>query len=349
MGNKDSPFISVFSETDTGNVKPFYEGAVHYRPANKCLKSILKNPRALYEYLCSKVYLQDNYAKDASMIMYSHLRGIPSVNFVVGPPGCGKTYLWQCLSKLYNNIIIVDASDLTKDGWSGGHKVTDFITEVNPLEPNAIVVFDEADKMFAPLYSHESNTSYSLQSEFLKLIEGKILRRKIDNSTITVDTSRMSFIFCGSFALQAEKIANNSSSSGIGFGSQRTVEKAYTKELTFDDLKEYGVIPELLSRATRLINLHPLTLDDYIFLLTRFGNSPLKQIESLYHQKLNINAEQLTEIAKQAFDSGLGIRQCGKKLQTLMDEQIFNSFSQPFGNAEEFTKEGNEDIPFITL
>lgn len=310
---------------------------------------ILKNPHSIYEYLLSKVYDQNNYAREASMIIYSHvILEIPSVNFVTGPPGCGKTYLWQCLSDIYKNIIIVDASDLTKDGWTGGHKVTDFITELNPLEPNAIVVFDEADKMFAPLYSHESNTSFSLQSEFLKLIEGKILKKTVDKTTVTSDTSKMSFVFCGSFAQQAEKIADKNSSSGIGFGSQRSTEMAYTKELTFEDLKDHGVIPELLSRATRLINLHPLELDDYIFLLTKFGNSPLHQIESKYHQKLNITTEQLTKLAKQAYESGLGIRQCGKKLQALMDEQIFQSFSTPSKIEIEPTGADDGDIPFLT-
>ena len=116
----------------------FYED--NYIPYRKCESGsrILRNPSEIYNYLLKKVYKQDPYCQDAAMILWNHCRGITSRNYVCGPAGSGKTYVWQCLQEIYPKIIIVDASTITADGWRGENKATTFLSQVDPADPDVI-------------------------------------------------------------------------------------------------------------------------------------------------------------------------------------------------------------------
>ena len=166
--------------------KPFYdEGYICGKGQDDAIVMDTGNPVEIYSFLTSHVYKQDRYCRDAAMILYDHLRGITSRNIVCGPPGCGKTYVWECLQQVFPQILIVDAATLSKDGWSGGDKVSGFIDLVDPTKRDYIVVFDEFDKCATPQYSsYHENVSASLQSEFLKLVEGKRIKRKIGSEEI---------------------------------------------------------------------------------------------------------------------------------------------------------------------
>ena len=293
------------------------------------------NPLAIYRFLLERVYKQDRYCRDASMILYDHLRGITSRNIVCGPAGCGKTYVWECLKEIYPRIITVDVANLTKEGWSGGSKVNDFLEKVEVDVKDYIVVFDEFDKCATPMYSrHDENVSASIQSEFLKLVEGKVIKSKRAFGNVTVDTSGMTFVFCGSFAQKAEEIAETATSSGFGFEKERKEGVAFEKELTPSDLVDFGVITELVSRCTRLINVRPLTLEDYTYLLAEHGGSPLKMLEKKYGMEFEIPDEKTKEIARNAFESGLGIRNVSAQIQRMMDDEIFARFVKKEEHSE---------------
>lgn len=285
------------------------------------------NPVEIYKYLLRHVYKQDEYCRNAAMILYEHLRGITSRNIVCGPSGCGKTYVWDILKKIFSRIIVVNAANLSKDGWSGGKKVLDFLNEVDFQEQDCIVVFDEFDKCATPQYtSHHENTSATIQSEFLKLVEGERIRRKRGPEEVIIDTSLMTFVFCGSFAQKAESIAQSKSTSGFGFGNEKKECASFESELTVNDLMEFGVIRELASRCTRLINVRPLTLDDYEFLVTEHTGSPIKMLEKKYGMHFEISKKQKREIARNAFESGLGVRNVTAQIQRMMDDRIFDMF-----------------------
>ena len=307
---------------------PFYdERYVHVEDQSENITVNTDNPVEIYNYLCSRVYKQDKYCRDAAMILYNHIRGITSRNIVCGPPGCGKTYVWECLKEIYPRILLVDASNLTKDGWSGGNKVTDFINEIELHNRKYIVVFDEFDKCATPQYTrHDENVSAEVQSEFLKLVEGKRVKRDSKNDGTMIDTSEMSFVFCGSFAQKAASIAEKESSTGLGFGNVKKTGVCFEKELTINDLVDFGVIRELASRCTRLINVRPLTLDDYVYLVSEYEGSPIKSLERKYEMRLEITDEQKREIAHNAYKSGLGIRNVSAQIQRMMDERIFDQF-----------------------
>lgn len=315
---------------------PFYDERYTYESGMPECTDFVKNPVTIYNYLRSFVYKQDDYCRDAAMILYNHLRGITSRNIVCGPPGCGKTYVWNCLKRIFPRILIVDASNITKDGWSGGNKVENFINDINQRRQDYIVVFDEFDKCATPQYtSNDENVSAVVQSEFLKLIEGKEIVRKTKNETTRVNTSHMTFVFCGSFAQKADEIAVKESSQGLGFESVKKTGVSFEKELTVKDLIEFGVIKELASRCTRLINVRPLTLDDYYYLVTDYKNSPIKSLENKYNTKVDITEEQKRDIAKKAYESGLGIRNVTAQIQQMLDVQIFNRFLENPNEYEE--------------
>ena len=315
----------------SGNINPvpFYEpGYVPTRDRNVQIEVDLTNPKKIYEYLRFNVYKQDAYCKDAAMILYNHIRGITSRNIVCGPAGSGKTYVWNCLKKIWPKIIFVDSSTLTKTGWKGNHTIADFLSSVDFKNENYIIVFDEFDKCVAPQHTTGGeNVSATLQGEFLKLVEGALMPVKDSRGEHMINTARMSFVFCGSFAVKAGEISEKNSTSGFGFGTTRHVEKQFENELTLQDVIDFGVIPELASRTTRIVNVRPLTRADYRYLITDHPASPIKKLERIYGRKFRLSKKKIDEIAQNAFDSGLGIRNVTAQLQKIMDDRIFASFA----------------------
>ena len=303
----------------------------------------LMNPTNIYGFLQDNVYKQDEYCKKSAMLLYNHARGIPSRLIVCGPSGNGKTLVAEQIKKLWPKTIIVNAATLTKEGWVGSNKVSSFLDMVDSAEPDYIVVFDEFDKIVQPHHSSSGeDASAYIQSEFLKLLEGeqvKVVKREMGKEIVSIiDTSKMSFIFCGSFAVKANDIAKKNSTKAIGFTGADYVEKPYSKELTINDIIDYGLIPEIASRVSDVVNVKPLTLKDYEYLLTDHPASPVKKIEEDYQVKLHITKKKLRAIAKEAYESNLGVRYANSKLRRLVDLQIFDSFER-----------SNSEITFIDL
>lgn len=309
---------------------PFYEpGYIPSRDTKTEIKVDLMNPKKICEFLLERVYKQDDYCRDASMILYNHLRGITTRNIVCGPSGCGKTLVWQSLKKVFPRIIFVDSSTLTKTGWKGNNNISDFLKKVDVDHQNCIIVFDEFDKCVAPQHTTGGeNVSANLQSEFLKILEGAEFTVKTEDGEKTVDTSKMSFVLCGSFGAQAETISERKSSGGFGFGVERKKPEMFEEELTVRDLIDYGLIREVASRVTRVINIRPLTLADYRYLITSHSASPIRRIEEIYGMKLSLSKKKIDEIARSAYESGLGIRNVTAQLQQIMDRRIFESFDE---------------------
>ncbi|MBE5844116.1 MAG: AAA family ATPase [Butyrivibrio sp.] len=311
---------------------PFYEKdympQVRSPSKESTLSTILDNPVKIYDYLLSKIYKQDNYCRTASMILYNHIRGIRSVDVICGPPGVGKSHLWNTLKEIYPKIQIIDSSVLSQQGWSGKAKITDFLELIDPSAPEQIVVFDEFDKCIASqIGSGGTDHGIRIQAEFLKLLEGSVITDKSENNFIRYyDTNKMTFILCGSFAEKAAEIASKQSSSGLGFGAESSTEVPYSRELTMQDLIDFGLIPEIASRCTRIINLNSLALDDYIYLLTLHPASPIRKLEQLYGMPIHLSQKRVKKIAYEAYHSGLGIRNAYAQIQQIADERIMRTF-----------------------
>ena len=300
-----------------------------YVPCEEDSPVDLHNPKAIYDYLLENVYRQDKYCRDAAMILFNHIKGRTSRNFVCGPAGCGKTHLWQTLKKIYPKIIIVNAANITQDGWKGDNKIWSFVKQIDQQWRGLdyIVVFDEFDKLACPQYSHNENISATIQSELLKIVEGDTITIKKNGIDCEYDTSDMTFVFCGSFAIKAQEIADEAGSSGFGFGSERRKVKAYDKELTLQELIDFGVIPELASRSTRITNVRPLDLEDYIYLIKDHPASPIRMIEKQYDMDIHMTDDEMTRIATEAFRSGLGVRNATAQIQRMVDDAIFEQYA----------------------
>ena len=300
----------------------------------------LGEPRAIYDYLRKEVYKQDSYCRDAAMTLYNHARGIPQRLFVCGPSGSGKTFVFQCIKKLWPHTLFVNAASITGQGWKGDTKATSFLNEIEDGCDDYIIVFDEFDKLATPSYSSKGeNLSASSQAEFLKLVEGQQISFTMMTEegfiTNTYDTSRMSFVFCGSFARKASEIAEKESVRQYGFGTCSQIHNSFDRELGVEDLIDAGVILELASRVTKVSNVRPLTADDYKFLLKKHTGSPVKRLEKLYNLKLYIPDEVLDSIAEETYRSGLGVRSAQLRIQQLIDNRLFDFTGKQLNTLKE--------------
>ena len=298
--------------------------------ASKSSHNVLKNPVSIYKYLKSKVYKQDDYCRWASSVVYNHVHGVPSVYMVSGPSGCGKTHLWECIREIYDKVTILDASTVTNAGFKG-YNIDQMMEAVE--YDDGIVVFDEFDKLCTPCFgSSNTNYSYVTQSNFLKIIdEGVMQRNAKDGYEAKAElrsTKKMTFILCGSFGAKADEIAKKSSGGTIGFiKSESSKVKSYDNDITINDAIEYGMMKELASRVIDMVCVRPLTLKDYVdFIDTKAGNSVVKQIEDKYGYKVKVSKKMKTDIAKSAYDSGLGLRNVINRLRSKIDSNILEQW-----------------------
>lgn len=153
-------------------------------------------PQEIYEYLSKCIYGQKEAVRAAAMLLYNHRQERKRNVLFVGQTGSGKTEIWRVCQQLYPNIRIIDSTVITGEGWSGSFKVSNIFDDMSRQDAaEAIIVFDEFDKLCEPkIGSGGTNHSFTIQNELFKLIEGTTVRLKNFN----VDTSTVSFIFCGS-------------------------------------------------------------------------------------------------------------------------------------------------------
>ena len=295
-------------------------------------------PKDFYKILTPYVYKQDEYCRTASVILYNHLHGNQSINIVSGPSGCGKTYLWEMIREhIYPNVIIMNAGVLTKSGYKGinisqSFAQVDFNAGSDTDSNEGIIVFDEFDKMITH-ENQEAGWTIKLQGEFLKLFDEGIIIDQGQEGTIYQSTKNMTFILCGSFT---EKAAENAekSSTNIGFGGTITKHRAFEKQITMDDIIEFGLLREIAGRVTEYIAVDPLTIEDYIYFVKDFGNSAIKQVEKLYHLPVELTEEEIREIAQAAYKDELGLRKAIQILKNRMNQKIFeqngvNDYHEP--------------------
>lgn len=291
-------------------------------------ENIQSSTRRIYNVLKSKVYKQDAYCKKASTILYNHVHGIRSINAVSGPSGCGKTYLWeQVRDNIYPNVIILDGKSLSQNGFKGTN-LNQLLAQI-PFD-DGIVVIDEFDKLITPNFeSSGSNISRNIQSEFLKVLDdGFNVETRDDNGDKIVakrSTKNMTFIFCGSFADKAASVAEENSGSQIGFISTKEKKQAYFKEITLEDMVDFGLIKELAGRIVDVISTNPLEIEDYVTFLQGCSNSAVHQIENQYGCTIKLSDEKIKEIAEKAHNSKLGFRKAINLIKTEVNNYIFEN------------------------
>ncbi len=320
--------------------------------------AILK-PAEIKSHLDQYVIGQDSAKKVLSVAVYNHYKrlnqkigkdevDIEKSNIIlVGETGTGKTLLAKTIAKVLNvPFCICDATVLTEAGYVG-EDVESILTRLLQaadydvtLAERGIVYIDEVDKIARKSDNPSITRDVSgegVQQALLKILEGTMVnvppqggRKHPDQKMITVNTSNILFICGGAFDGIEKKIANRLRTQTVGYKmkseDQEIDLKNLYKYISPQDLKAFGLIPELIGRLPVLTFLKPLDREAMLLILTEPKNSLIKQYDKLFEYedvKLNIDKEVLDYIVDKAMEFKLGARGLRSICEAIMIDAMF--------------------------
>ena len=323
----------------------------------------LPTPKEIKKYLDEYIIGQDAAKKYLSVAVYNHYKRILNKNkdesdpveieksniVMVGSTGTGKTLLARTIAKLLKvPFTIVDATVFTEAGYVGEDvesilsrllQVADF--DVEKAE-RGIVFIDEIDKIARKSDNPSITRDVSgegVQQGMLKLLEGSIVnvppkggRKHPDQDYIHVDTHNILFICGGAFDGIEKKIAQRLNTHTVGYDSVQNLKKIDASDLMQyvepQDLKAFGLIPEIIGRLPVLTYLKPLDRTALRNILTEPKNSIIKQYIKLFALDditLTFNDDVLDYIVDQAVEYKLGARGLRSIVETIMMDAMYEA------------------------
>ncbi|MDD6203264.1 MAG: ATP-dependent Clp protease ATP-binding subunit ClpX [Lachnospiraceae bacterium] len=299
-------------------------------------------PHKIKEQLDEYIIGQEHAKKVISVAVYNHYKRVAtgtmdqieiekSNMLMIGPTGCGKTYLVKTLARLLDvPLAITDATSLTEAGYIGDD-IESVVSKLLAAADNdveraeqGIIFIDEIDKIAKKKNNNSRDVSgESVQQGMLRLLEGADVEVPVGASSknamvplTTVNTRNILFICGGAFPDLEEIIKQRlSKKTGIGYGADLKDKYDHDKDIlekvTVEDLKKFGMIPEFLGRLPVIYTLQGLSEEMLVRILKEPKNAILKQYQKLLELdevKLEFDDGALEAIAKKAMEKDTGAR-----------------------------------------